>query len=115
MARGTESKNIITAKLLETFAGSFIYDKNIIIPMVENGENLQIKIALTCIKTNVSAEDSTPAEFKTTSAEFKTTSAANASNELNFEDTPAPSSAEINATPEERANIARLVEKFNIR
>ena len=108
MARGTESKNIITAKLLETFAGSFIYDKNIIIPMVENGENLQIKIALTCIKTYVSAEDSTPAEFKTTSA-------ANASNELNFEDTPAPSPAEINATPEEKANIARLVEKFNIR
>ena len=101
MARGTESKNIITAKLLETFAGSFIYDKNIIIPMVENGESLQIKIALTCIKTNVSAEDSTPA--------------ANASNELNFEDTPAPSPAEINATPEEKANIARLVEKFNIR
>ena len=108
-ARGSESKNIITAKLLETFTGSFIYDKNIIIPMVENGESLQIKIALTCIKTNVSAEDSTPAEFKITPA-------ANASNELNFEDTPAPlSPAEINATPEERANIARLVEKFNIR
>ena len=52
-ARGSESKNIITAKLLETFAGSFIYDKNIIIPMVENGESLQIKIALTCAKTNV--------------------------------------------------------------
>lgn len=52
-ARGSESKNIITAKLLETFAGSFIYDKNVIIPMVENGENLQIKIALTCAKTNV--------------------------------------------------------------
>lgn len=108
MARGTESKNIITAKLLETFAGSFIYDKNIIIPMVENGENLQIKIGLTCIKTNVSTEDSTPVEFKTTPT-------TNASNELNFEDTPAPSPAEINATPEEKANIARLVEKFNIR
>ena len=52
-ARGSESKNIITAKLLETFAGSFIYDKNVIIPMVENGESLQIKIALTCAKTNV--------------------------------------------------------------
>ena len=52
-ARGSESKNIITAKLLETFAGSFIYDKNIIIPMVENGDSLQIKIALTCAKTNV--------------------------------------------------------------
>lgn len=52
-ARGSESKNIIIEKLLETFAGSFIYDKNVIIPMVENGENLQIKIALTCAKTNV--------------------------------------------------------------
>ena len=52
-ARGSESKNIIIAKLLETFAGSFIYDKNVIIPMVENGESLQIKIALTCAKTNV--------------------------------------------------------------
>ena len=106
MARGTESKNIITAKLLETFAGSFIYDKNIIIPMVENGENLQIKIALTCIKTNVSTEDSTPAEFKAAPA---------SDNELNFEDTPTPSPTTVNTTPEERANIARLVEKFNIR
>ena len=52
-ARGSESKNIIIAKLLETFAGSFIYDKNVIIPVVENGESLQIKIALTCAKTNV--------------------------------------------------------------
>ena len=52
-ARGSESKNIITAKILETFAGSFIYDKNIIVPMVENGESLQIKIALTCAKTNI--------------------------------------------------------------
>ena len=107
MARGTESKNIITAKLLETFAGSFIYDKNIIIPMVENGESLQIKIALTCIKTNVSAEDSTPAEFKTTPV---------SDNELNFEDSQiSPTPATVNTTPEERANIARLVEKFNIR
>lgn len=109
MARGTESKNIITAKLLETFAGSFIYDKNIIIPMVENGESLQIKIALTCIKTNVSTEDSTPAEFKTAPA---------SSNELNFEDnsvSSVPNPDEIKISTEERANIARLVEKFNIR
>ena len=71
MARGTESKNIITAKLLETFAGSFIYDKNIIIPMVENGESLQIKIALTCAKTNVESgmDNAIPgAEIATTAA-----------------------------------------------
>ena len=110
MARGTESKSYITKKLLETFEGSFLYNdgKEIRIPLKEDGEIVQIKVTLTCAKTNVSTEDSTPVEFKTTPA-------ANASNELNFEDTPAPSPAEINTTPEERANIARLVEKFNIR
>ena len=108
MARGTESKSYITKKILETFEGSFLYNdgKEIRIPLKEDGESLQIKIALTCAKTNVSAEDSTPVEFKAAPA---------ADNELNFEDTPAPSPAEINTTPEERANIARLVEKFNIR
>ena len=110
MARGTESKSYITKKILETFEGSFLYNdgKEIRIPLKEDGEIVQIKVTLTCAKTNVSTEDSTPAEFKTIPA-------ANASNELNFEDTPAPSPAEINATPEEKANIARLVEKFNIR
>ena len=110
MARGTESKSYITKKILETFEGSFLYNdgKEIRIPLKEDGEIVQIKVTLTCAKTNVSTEDSTPVEFKTTPA-------ANASNELNFEDTPAPSPAEINATPEEKANIARLVEKFNIR
>ena len=110
MARGTESKSYITKKILETFEGSFLYNdgKEIRIPLKEDREIVQIKVTLTCAKTNVSTEDSTPAEFKTTSA-------ANASNELNFEDTPAPSPATVNTTPEERANIARLVEKFNIR
>ena len=110
MARGTESKSYITKKILETFEGSFLYNdgKEIRIPLKEDGEIVQIKVTLTCAKTNVSTDDSTPAESKTTPA-------ANASNELNFEDTPAPSPAEINATPEEKANIARLVEKFNIR
>ena len=108
MARGTESKSYITKKILETFEGSFLYNdgKEIRIPLKEDGEIVQIKVTLTCAKTNVSAEDSTPAEFKAAPA---------SDNELNFEDTPAPSPAEINTTPEERANIARLVEKFNIR
>lgn len=72
-ARGSESKNIITAKLLETFAGSFIYDKNIIIPMVENGESLQIKIALTCAKTNVESgmDNAIPGAEITTTATSK--------------------------------------------
>lgn len=113
MARGTESKSVITKKILETFEGSFLYNdgKEIRIPLKEDGEIVQIKVTLTCAKTNVDAIDSTPVEFKTTPA-------ANASNELNFEDnsvSSAPNPDEIKISAEERANIARLVEKFNIR
>ena len=54
-ARGNDSKLKITQTILSTFPGSFIYDKNIIIPMVEGSETLQIKVALTCAKTNVEA------------------------------------------------------------
>lgn len=53
MAKGQESKNIITKKILETFEGSFQYDKEIRIPIIENGETIQIKITLTAAKTNV--------------------------------------------------------------
>ena len=109
MARGTESKSYITKKILETFEGSFLYNdgKEIRIPLKEDGEIVQIKVTLTCAKTNVSAEDSTPAEFKAAPA---------ADNELNFEDSQISlTPATVNTTPEERANIARLVEKFNIR
>ena len=53
MARGSQSKEIITKKILETFEGSFINDKEIRIPIEENGEIVQIKVALTCAKVNV--------------------------------------------------------------
>lgn len=53
MARGTESKEIITQKILETFENSFKYDKEIRIPIVENGELIQVKCVLTCAKVNV--------------------------------------------------------------
>ena len=53
MARGAESKEIITQKILETFDGSFKYDKEIRIPIMENGEIIQIKVTLTAAKINV--------------------------------------------------------------
>lgn len=55
-ARGTESKEVIIAKLLETFGGAFRYNKEIRIPMIENGEEVQIKITLTAAKQNVEHE-----------------------------------------------------------
>jgi hypothetical protein len=53
MAKGAEAKQIITQKILETFEGSFPYDKEIRIPIQENGETVQIKVTLTCAKVNV--------------------------------------------------------------
>jgi len=54
-ARGSESKSIITKKILETFEGSFLNDggKEIRIPMNEGGEVVQIKVTLTAAKINV--------------------------------------------------------------
>lgn len=52
-ARGSQSKELITNKILEVFEGSFINDKELRIPVIENGEEIQIKITLTAAKTNV--------------------------------------------------------------
>ena len=55
MAKGQVAKQEITKKLLSTFEGSFLYNgnKEIRIPMIENGETVEIKVALTCAKENV--------------------------------------------------------------
>lgn len=53
-AKGSILKEEIIQKILETFPGSFKNDKEIRIVGMENGEELQIKVALTCAKVNVS-------------------------------------------------------------
>ena len=53
MARGSQAKVEITKKILECFENSFTYDKEIRIPVMENGELVQIKCVLTCAKVNV--------------------------------------------------------------
>lgn len=55
MARGAEAKANVSKQILAAFEGSFLYNdgKEIRIPMIENGEQVQIKVALTCAKENV--------------------------------------------------------------
>ncbi len=69
MAKGAASKEAITEKILEIFPGSFIVDKLIRIPMMENDEPIEIKVTLTAAKdivgsaasgTIVKKEDETP-------------------------------------------------------
>ena len=57
-ARGSIAKQEIIEKLLKTFEGSFLCNgnKELRIPVMENGELIQIKITLTAAKTNVIME-----------------------------------------------------------
>lgn len=52
-ARGAQAKQEITQKLFEAFPNAFQHDKDIRIPWVENGQTVEIKIAMTCAKENV--------------------------------------------------------------
>lgn len=72
MAKGNVAKQEITDKILKTFDGAFIYNggKEIRIPFVENGEQLQIKCVLTCSKSLVNAEAAAPAPAATSREHF---------------------------------------------
>ena len=52
-AKGSIAKENVTNQILAAFPGAFKYDKEIRIPVMENGESLQLKVSLTCAKTNV--------------------------------------------------------------
>lgn len=58
-ARGSMLKEDITKKILEIFPGSFLYNggKEIRIPGLEGSDILQIKVTLTCAKTNVDNDE----------------------------------------------------------
>ena len=93
-ARGAESKQIITKKILEIFPNSFQYDnKEIRIPMIEDGAEVQIKVTLTAAKTNVSAGNDNAIPTLSTSSS-------------------APSSFEI--TPEEKKEVDDLITSLNL-
>ena len=52
-AKGTETKQKITQKILEVFPGSFTHEKEIRIPYTEDGAPGEIKITLTAAKNMV--------------------------------------------------------------
>ena len=58
MAKGAIAKEKIKEKILNTFEGSFVYNsgKELRIPWEEEGNPVQIKVALTCAKDMVSVE-----------------------------------------------------------
>lgn len=55
MARGAEAKNSIWDKMLEVYPDAFWEDtgKILRIPMIENGERIEVKVTLTAAKNNL--------------------------------------------------------------
>lgn len=92
MARGADSKTIVIKKILETFPDSFLYnnDKEIRIPMKENGETIEIKVVLSCAKTPVAGVASTAAlDWSSPSATevgYTATASQQAATEISEED-----------------------------
>ena len=94
-ARGAEAKQIITDKILQTFEGSFIYGKEIRVPLQENGERVEIKVTLTCAKENVGGDSAFAAPQGETSQ-------------------VAQASAPVAPTEQEKANIADLMSRLGL-
>ena len=68
MAKGAQAKAEITETILKTFPNSFVNEKEIRIPMIEDGTEIQIKVTLTAAKdliingNEVSKEDAATVE-----------------------------------------------------
>ena len=77
MAKGAESKSKISEKLLATFPGSFINGKEIRIPMMEDGNLIEIKVTLTAAKDVIGgAAASDAVEASSTAGEVSSTDGA---------------------------------------
>lgn len=101
MAKGSIAKESVAEKILNTFNGAFQYDKEIRIPMMENGEELQIKVALTCAKTNVEPNGDVAIPGATSS-------------EINFGSAVTAEPKKVEVTQEEKDNVSRLAEMLGL-
>ena len=114
MARGAESKTLITNKIIETFEGAFLYNdgKEIRIPLKENGEDIQIKVTLTCAKDNViqGGENILPGtELKNKNESYHFGSTLQTTVTENKEIKPV-----VEPTAEEKENVKSLLEALGL-
>lgn len=97
MARGQNSKQDATQKILQLFPGSFVYEKEIRLPYTEEGEAIQLKCVLTCAKTNVGENEdiAIPGETKETVNTIQ-------------------ENIKVEPTQEEKDNVKNLLESFGL-
>ena len=93
-ARGSQFKEEITQKILEMFDGAFLNGKELRIPGLEDGGEIQIKVALTCAKENVD-RPAGDAEPKVTTGQ-------------------ATPQERIEVTEEEKIKVQNLIKELNL-
>ena len=92
--KGSIAKEEIIKRMMEVFEDSFMNDKTLIIPMMENGEEVQIKLTLTASKTNIPHSNG--------KVEISTTATAGLSNPVEV----------IEPTEEEKQRVVDLINKL---
>lgn len=102
--KGQNSKKIITDKILETFANSFLYNdgKEIRIPIEEDNEIIQIKCVLTAAKVNV--EPGSDNAIPTAADNINT----------NNDSISATPQTIVEVTEEEKANLASMMARLGL-
>jgi hypothetical protein len=98
--KGSIAKQEVLAKILEVFPNAFQYDKEIRVPMIENGEEVQIKVTLTAAKVNVTngADTALPGDFPAPT---------------NTPVTP-ERTAPVEPTAQEKQNVANLLARLGL-
>jgi hypothetical protein len=94
MARGAESKAKLIEKLKEIYPDAFEYGKEFRIPFEEDGQRVEIKVALTCAKSNVGGEGASEVSGVESNTPVDVVPAA--------------------PTEEEKANIAALMDRLGL-
>lgn len=104
MAKGVIAKQNVIDKIRNAFGTDFIgeYDKKIYVWSDENGERVQIAIAMTCPKNPIGEVDAVVGS-----------PIPNFSNEINFEEVLVPQ-AQNAITEDEKQNIAALMQKLGL-
>lgn len=98
--KGSIAKQEVLAKILEVFPNAFQYDKEIRVPMIENGEEVQIKVTLTAAKVNITngADTALPGDFPAPT---------------NTPVTP-ERTAPVEPTAQEKQNVANLLARLGL-
>ncbi|MBR3674000.1 MAG: hypothetical protein IKN65_06995 [Clostridia bacterium] len=104
-AKGTVAKQQIFKKIMEIYPNAFFEeeDKILRIPIVENSENIEIKLQLTAAKTNLGETGAPASAFSPPGAE-----------EVSGYMTPPVSSETLEVSQEEKENVANLLASLGL-